>query len=259
MSIDWRRFVPAVKRHPVSSAITVAAVAVLLGWLISTPRHAALPDFASYQDVQQMKQAFADFLAPIVAERNATLLETRGELLQMQAKLSAGESLGFFERRAVAALADDYGLPDDIAITEQVDGLLDRVDAVPPALVMAQAAKESGWGRSRFAVEGNNLFGHWCYVKGCGIVPKQRPAGQQHEVARFKSPAHAVERYLHNLNTHESYADLRLLRRQMRDADQALDAQRLATGLLFYSERREAYVEEVQSMVRQFQRLDSAS
>ncbi len=259
MKFNWRRFVPAIKQRPLTSGFAALALISLLAWLALTPRQASLPDFSRFDDVQQMKLAFAAFLSPIVAEQNDTLLATRQELLRMQSRLDRGESLGFFARRRIKALAEQYELAADADLPEWLDALIERIDAVPAALVLAQAAKESGWGRSRFAVEGNNLFGHWCYVKGCGIVPKQRGPGQQHEVARFDSPAQAVERYLFNLNSHESYAALRRLRRQMRDAKQALDPLQLANGLLLYSERREAYVEEVQTMVRQFQRLASAS
>jgi Bax protein len=203
-----------------------------------------------------MKQAFHDYLKPIIAQENAKVAEQRRQLQAWSAQLNAGDALGFFERRSLSALADTYRVDTTDQTSEQlVTALLLRVDEVPEALVLAQAAKESGWGRSRFAVEGNNLFGQWCYEPGCGIVPRNRAAGKRHEVADFDTPADAVASYLQNLNSHHSYRGFRQRRAALRRADKPLDPILLASELTFYSERREAYVVEIQSMVRQFQRI----
>ena len=71
---------------------------------------------------------------------------------------------------------------------------------------------ESGWGESRFAQQGNNLFGEWCFTKGCGIVPSQRKEGATHEVRRFDSVDDALASYMHNLNTGHAYKALRVAR-----------------------------------------------
>jgi Bax protein len=127
---------------------------------------------------------------------------------------------------------------------------LARVDTVPLSLVLAQAANESSWGQSRFAQEGNNLFGEWCFREGCGIVPEQRSAGKSHEVAAFDSVNASVRSYLHNLNTGRAYAALRKLRQQARAAGEAPKAMVLASGLARYSERGLAYVHEIKAMIR---------
>jgi Bax protein len=126
-----------------------------------------------------------------------------------------------------------------------------RVDVLPPSLVLAQAANESAWGTSRFALEGNSLFGQWCYVEGCGIVPRRRARGATHEVKSFDSVAGTVRAYFNNINTNQSYEYLRELRADMREEDQPIDSMVLAFGLEPYSQRGDRYVDEVQNIIMQ--------
>jgi Bax protein len=128
--------------------------------------------------------------------------------------------------------------------------LLRRVDEVPVALALAQAAIESGWGTSRFVHQANNLFGHWTYRHDRGLVPREREAGKTHRVRIFTTLRSSVQAYLHNLNTGRAYRHLRLLRAILRENDQPLDGEHLAAGLLHYSERGQAYVDEVRTLIR---------
>lgn len=260
-----RSLAAAVGRWPLSAralaaAVLVAIIALGIGCIHRGPGEEPLPAFADIDDVQTMKTSFFRFLRPVVAYQNARIQERRDTLLGLSATVAEGERLGIFERYTLRGLADDYGVDWQAEDHEAViDELLLRVDTIPEPLALAQAAKESGWGRSRFAVQGNNLFGQWCYEEGCGIVPRKRPKGRRHEVARFDSVADAVARYLHNLNTHDSYQDLRALRGAMRERGEEIDPHALAEGLVLYSQRRDAYVEEVQAMVRQFEQLEQES
>jgi Bax protein len=122
-----------------------------------------------------------------------------------------------------------------------------------------QAANESAWGRSRFARQGNNYFGQWCYRKGCGIVPARRVPGATHEVRRFASVAESVRAYMNNINRSSAYADFRNIRRSLRVQSKPLDAERLAYGLKSYSERGMAYVHVIRSMIRSNRVLISRS
>ena len=115
---------------------------------------------------------------------------------------------------------------------------------------MVQAANESGWGASRFAQQGYNFFGLWCFKKGCGFVPKQRNDNAVHEVAKFRDLSHAVMTYTRNLNRHYAYKDLRMIRQNLRQADKPVSAKALAAGLSSYSERGQAYIDELLSMLR---------
>lgn len=136
------------------------------------------------------------------------------------------------------------------ATLESLDELLTRVDTIPEDLVLIQAANETGWGSSRFAREGMNFFGQWCFKKGCGLVPQSRSEGLSHEVAVFKSVEDSVGSYMRNLNSNAAYSLLRAIRADLRAQNQPVSAEKLVYGLMNYSERQEAYVEELLDMLR---------
>jgi Bax protein len=126
-----------------------------------------------------------------------------------------------------------------------------RVDTIPPSLVLAQAANESAWGSSRFAREGNNLFGEWTYKPGTGIIPAGRPAGATYEVRKFSSIYESIRSYMSNLNRNGAYRKLREIREILRDSNQPVTGMSLAQGLAKYSQRGNAYIVEIQAMIRQ--------
>ncbi len=245
------------QRHIVAaySILAIAAVILLLlAWRYwPTQSDQPLPDFAGYEDIEERKEAFFGYFLPLVEMRNEEILKLRAELLGMRENM---DDLSGRQQRRVVQLAEDYEIEAfDVNEPGDWDTLLRRVDVVPPSLALAQAANESGWGLSRFAQEGNNYFGHWCYVEGCGLIPDSRPAGAQHEVAAFDSPAQSVQRYIRNLNSHEAYRDLRLKRSELRENDELITGLELAEGLTQYSQRGQEYIRELQAMIR-FNELD---
>ena len=125
-----------------------------------------------------------------------------------------------------------------------------RVDTIPEQLILVQAANESGWGTSRFAVHGYNFFGLWCFKQGCGFVPRDRNDDAEHEVARFRDLSHSVMTYIRNLNRLYAYQGLRQIRLQLREDKQPVTAKALSEGLMSYSERGQDYIDELQSMLR---------
>jgi|CoawatStandDraft_6_1074263.scaffolds.fasta_scaffold00034_22 Bax protein len=230
----------------------VLLVAVVSLYSMGADRH-PLPDFSGYTDVKQKKTAFFDYMLPLVSAGNQLIIEQRADLEEMAADV---DQLSFFQQRNLLQLADRYGLDvggvksEAVDNQQMIDQLLLRIAPLPPSLVLAQAAIESAWGTSRFARQGNNLFGQWCYQKGCGLVPLRRSADSKHEVAKFDSVAAAVEAYLHNLNTHRAYKDLRVLRAELSTAESSANGHQLAQTLLYYSELRQVYVDEVQAVIR---------
>lgn len=235
-------------------ALALLAVAIALGALyLLLGRGESLPDMRVHPAGPERKAAFFNFMSPIVAARNDAILEQREKLLQLAQEFAAGGHLSILDELWLKRLAEDYGVdwqPD--ALDAVFAELRRRVDIVPRPLVLVQAAKESGWGTSRFAREANNLFGQWCYRKGCGLVPARRADNDVHEVRKFDSVEDAVDAYLHNINTFNSYARLREIRLAMRQRGKQPVAADLAEGLLFYSQRRGQYVDEVKSMLRQY-------
>ncbi len=225
----------------------------LVWWFTRQPAPAELPDFAAIPTVPARKAAFFDFMIPLVRKQNHRIAADRTKLIHIQSRLRAGGRLDRRKLRWLQSLSRAYSVPwhsRDSAVV--VAELLSRVDTVPEALVLVQAAKESYWGRSRFAIEANNLFGQWCFRPGCGIVPTHRTPGKQHEVARFVSVEAAVASYLRNLNSHPAYQEFRLIRQRARARGKVAEAWELAEGLLNYSENRQAYVDQVQTMIHQY-------
>jgi Bax protein len=244
---------PEQRRKRIVAAYVILAIGalslVLTGWrLWQPPRVSPAPDFAAYEDVGERKEAFFGYFLPLVAMRNEEIRQLRDELLLLRENM---DSLSGRQQRQVLQLAEEYEIEAfDITEIGDWDTLLRRVDVVPPSLALAQAATESGWGASRFAQEGNNYFGHWCYVPGCGLIPDSRPDGARHEVAAFDSPQHSVQRYIFNLNSHDAYLDLRLKRSELRDNDDLITGLELAEGLAQYSQRGQEYIRELQAMIR---------
>jgi len=229
----------------------LSALALLALWALLRPAPETLPDFTGIERVEVRKEAFFEFLAPIVTSENARVLQQRQRLLEIAPRVEDDRSMPLLDRHWMRKLSAEYELAWPGESREKTLALLERrVDLVPAPLALVQAAKESGWGRSRFARLGNNLFGQWCYARGCGIVPSRRNTDAAHEVAAFDSVRQSVRRYINNLNTHPSYLPLRRIREAEREADVAPRALSLADGLIRYSERREAYVEEIKQIIR---------
>ena len=127
------------------------------------------------------------------------------------------------------------------------------------SLALAQAAKESGWGTSRFAREANNLFGEWCFDPGCGLVPQNRRDGYRHEVEAFRTPADSVISYVRNLNTHDRYRSFRLERAKLRKAGIEVSGMLLAEELADYSEGRDDYIKDIKHLIRVNKLADGSS
>ena len=210
------------------------------------------PDFASINSISAKKQQFFDYLEVFVIAENIAITQFRDQLDDYLKITGSGAGFSEVERAWVFRLARRYRIEvENYSEKEIVDELLLRVDVLPVSLALAQAANESAWGTSRFALEGNNIFGQWCYEQGCGIVPARRQAGAIHEVRSFVSVEDAIESYFLNINSHPSYSYLRDLRSRMRARGLRLDSMSLAIGLGRYSERGDSYVDEVQKIIIQ--------
>ena len=208
----------------------------------------ALPrDMSEIHSSKERKSLFLRTLLPIVLLENHRLGEQREQLLTLlkqKTPLTETQTLWLTE------LKRQLRLKGEINNTEFQEKLLRRLDTLPPSMVLAQGAIESGWGTSRFAQQGNSLFGQWSYKANTGLVPDARNEGAKHVVRAFETLQESVRSYMRNLNTHAAYKDLRLIREAMRHQEAKFDSHALAYGLLNYSQRREAYIEEVQALIR---------
>ncbi|HVU22724.1 MAG TPA: glucosaminidase domain-containing protein [Opitutus sp.] len=239
----WRRS-PRARRYVIGAAVVGAGVAAW-HW-VTTDR---LPDFADYGDSADKKAAFFAYLLPHLQAVNADILADRDRLLRIRTKLVRQGSAGYFDERWVRDVAADYALdPPDQPNVAFMDHLLRRVDVIAPSLVLAQAANESAWGTSRFARDGNNLFGMHTH-DGTGLVPHRRAAGRRFTVASYDSVGESIDDYVHNLNTDARYRELRSIRAGLRRQHRVISGEALANGLDAYSRRRSEYVDIIQSII----------
>ncbi|MCF1438100.1 MAG: glucosaminidase domain-containing protein, partial [Shewanella sp.] len=218
----------------------------------SLPKDTAqLPDFSAIADIREKKQAFFDYLRPKIREQNAVIAKERAFVKTVYRQLKQGHKLTEAESYQIGELAEKYQFTIRVIDTDKLERLLNRVDTVPENMVLIQAANETGWGSSRFAREGLNFFGQWCFKKGCGLVPQSRPDGMDHEVARFGSVDASVRSYFNNLNTNGAYQRFRAIRADIRAEGGKPRAEDLVYGLINYSERQDKYIEELLQMLQQ--------
>lgn len=215
-----------------------------------------VPDFSQFKVVENKKRAFFNYLLPEIIKQNQHIMQTRQRIQGWRAKVVSGETLTKSQQEQFEWLLNEYRIQQDDLLV-QYDALLHKIDFLPEELVLAQAANESAWGTSRFARLGYNFFGIWCFKEGCGFVPKRRNEGAIHEVAKYKNLSQAMYAYMRNLNRHAAYDELRAIRSTLRQNQQEITGSALAEGLLQYSERREAYVEELQAMMAKNKELMS--
>lgn len=195
------------------------------------------------------KRIFFRALAPLILNANEFIQLDRQQLLVLSKK----SSLSVEEMAWLNNLAQLYKVTNNAGpelTDDEVKELIVRVDSVPVSLVLAQGAEESGWGTSRFAAEGNALFGQWTWG-GKGIKPKQQRSGMgDYRIAAFDKPLESVQAYMLNINSHNAYRNLRNRRGMTQAKNKPVTGWDLAETLLAYSERGAEYVESLHSIMR---------
>ncbi|MDT8383512.1 MAG: glucosaminidase domain-containing protein [Gammaproteobacteria bacterium] len=204
-------------------------------------------DFDQLESPNQRRELFLRALLPIVLIENRRLREQRAlAAWLLNGNLPAADSPLY---AWLTGLAQHFRVRGDISQPAVRERLLGRLDVIPPALALAQAAIESGWGSSRFALQGNSLFGQWTFDDDKGLEPEQRADEATHLVASFPDLQASVRAYMRNLNTGNAYHEFRTARAASRAAGQALQAGTLATHLHRYSQRGDDYVEEIRRII----------
>lgn len=217
-------------------------------------------DIADLNDTDR-KRMFLHALAPTALVALAEVSQERAELLKIIDRMDLESCTldqlldGALEHNQCGLSRAEVDFLEELSAkyrTDHLKVLLNRVDVVPLSLVLAQAAMESSWGASRFALEGNNVFGIWTWGQH-GMVPANREQGMTHRVAIYDSLLDSVRSYLLMLNRVGAYRTLREIRRESRDP---LD---LVNGLKYYSEKRDEYVADLDRLIRvnQLQRYDN--
>lgn len=207
------------------------------------------------------KEIFYRFMLPLVMNANAMVMTRREQLERMSEQADQNRPLSDEDLQWLAQTSTTLRITsvDNVraAVNNQaemqsiIDEALYKLDIIPAGLALGQAAYESGYGTSRFAAEGNALFGQWTFG-GKGLVPEQQRTEEHgdHRIAAYEWPFDSVRAYFINLMSHPAYEDLRKIRAQMRENGEPLDSIKMAEGLSSYSERGHEYVETLQGIMR---------
>ena len=250
------RLIKPVEVFAVAPNTKVADVFGRIGYhLEAVRRHGEVPrvflatlpeDLPSIRGVAKRKAVFIQTALPLILHVNELILHDRARIKALKAAFDAGAEVSGGDRVWLADKAAEYGL-------EKIDyeALLRRVDVIPPSLALAQSAEESGWGTSRFAQQGNSLFGQRVWKPHRkGLVPEGRPDGERFRVRAFDHLIDAVKSYARNLNVHNAYDEFRRARAALRRDEGRLDGYSLTATLHRYSERGRDYVETLRAIIR---------
>ena len=200
---------------------------------------------------ENKKRLFFRGLAPLILRSNELILKDREHLGKIRTSLSQNKTIEEKDELWVNNLAKLYKVKteDSQGIKSIVEELWGKVDIIPVSLALAQAAEESGWGTSRFAAEGNSVYGQWSWGKNAITPEKQRKELGNYGIASFETLQESVCAYMLNLNTHNAYASLRDKRAELRKQNKKITGHILAGQLTKYSERGEEYVQGLRSLM----------
>ena len=193
------------------------------------------------ENSKKRKEFFIQIVLPLVIEENNNIKLDRKTLFTIINKSNNSNT----EKQWLEKKYKQYGVKSG-----DLSSLKIRMDEIPVSLAIAQAAKETGWGTSRFALEGNALFGQWTW-SGEGLKPKEAKEGESHKVMKFNILQASVRAYQRNINTHSTYKDFRKARAKLRDSNKPLDSIELSKYLNKYAETGNQYVEVLQKIIKQ--------
>jgi Bax protein len=210
---------------------------------------ASMPGDLADASPTERKQRFVELVLPLILAVNEEIAADRAQLVALGVHVVDGEAVTPEQADWLSAVARHYEVPLTGDAAADIADLLNRVDAVPPSLALAQAALESGWGTSRFALEGNALFGERTWGKG-GLMEIGAGEETAHRARSFDRLLDGVTAYMQNLNSHPAYAEFRRARAELRDEGQLPTGVALVAHLTSYSERGNAYVRAVRNLIR---------
>jgi len=193
-------------------------------------------EYYEIKDTKKMKKYFIEYILKISQKENNLILSDRYFIKNIYSKISTipKDSKIFLKYKTIQKR---YKLTNNSTLKHY----LNVIDIIPNSLVIAQAIVESGWGKSRFTKQANNIFGQWTY-SGKGLIPSKRDTGKTHKIAIFSSINKSVTGYMINLNLGWGYKRFRLVRSLLRNRHQKLTGIALSSTMINYSQRKEKYV-----------------
>ena len=198
-------------------------------------------DLDNLQSVQLKKETFIKIVLPLIVAENEKILDDREKLLILMEKKFTSDT----EKQWLRQKLLEYKVKKS-----DLKELLFRMDMIPVSIALAQAAKESGWGTSRFALEGNAIFGQWTW-DGQGIAPLKRDGDKNHKILKFPILRASVKAYKNNLNTHKSYLKFREKRKQLREKNKNITGLALTDTLRNYAQTGSEYTKILNQIITQ--------
>ena len=198
-------------------------------------------DLDELKNTQLKKETFIKIVLPLVVAENERILADRNKLIILSDKKFTSDT----EKQWIRQKLLEYKVKKG-----NLKELLARMDIIPTSIALAQAAKESGWGTSRFALEGNAIFGQWTW-SGQGIAPLDRESNKNHKILKFPILRASVKAYKNNLNTHKSYSKFRQKRFELREKNKKISGLELTSTLNNYAQTGTAYTKILNQIIRQ--------
>jgi Bax protein len=198
-------------------------------------------DLDEIQSVKLKKETFIKIVLPLVVAENEKILEDRFKLKKVTSRKFTTDK----EKQWLRQKFLEYKVKKG-----SVDELKTKMDIIPASIALAQAAKESGWGTSRFALEGNAIFGQWTW-NGKGIAPLNRDKSKKHKILKFPILRASVKAYKNNLNTHRSYSKFREKRKELREKNNKISGLELTETLDNYAETGSSYTKILEKIIKQ--------
>ncbi len=187
------------------------------------------------------KETFIKIVLPLIVAENERILADREKLIVLSDKKFTTD----LEKQWIRQKLLEYKVKKG-----NLKELIVRMDIIPTSIALAQAAKESGWGTSRFALEGNAIFGQWTW-SGQGIAPLDRESNKNHKILKFPILRASVKAYQNNLNTHKSYSKFRQKRQVLRDKNKKISGLELTETLNNYAQTGSEYTKILNQIIRQ--------
>ena len=213
-------------------------------FIITANANTIFPKSYYKQNISKQKQIFFKFFSEEIELENRKILEERAFI----------ESLN--KNKNLDISSDEYKRLKKLQVKYKVQTIydysrfLERVDILPPSLALAQAATESGWGKSRFFKKANNIFGHWTYNPKIGMKPLRRLSGKKHFIRIFPSLQDSIAAYMLNLNRTGAYYEFRLKRKQQRTTNNFINGMKLSATMSKYSGIGHNYIKILKSIIR---------
>ena len=198
-------------------------------------------DLDELQSTKLKKETFIKIVLPLIVAENERIMADREKLIVLSDKKFTTD----LEKQWLRQKLLEYKVKKG-----NLKELLIRMDIIPTSIALAQAAKESGWGTSRFALEGNAIFGQWTW-SGQGIAPLDRESNKNHKILKFPILRASVKAYQNNLNTHKSYSKFRQKRFTLRDKNKKIAGLELTETLNNYAQTGSEYTKILNQIIRQ--------